>query len=607
MASSEAKEAKPEADAPATPDESVSTEEPAPESAHAHDEPEFGSPEAHFMLHDLAHRAAELAGGVGVGPSPFVGYGPRDAAGGLLTLGRYSIRKPLALIEAAPRAATQLARIGTGRSEVAPEKSDRRFRDPAWQERRLYKALMQLYLYVGQELDELIEGLELSELDTERVEFVVGLVREAVAPTNNILTNPAALRRARETKGRSLAKGFGHLVHDVRHNHGMPSQVNRKPYKVGVNMAVTPGAVVFRNDVCELIQYTPQTATVGSRPLVVVPPQVNKYYALDLAPGRSGYEYLVSQGIQLFGISWRNPTAKERNWSFDTYSEAALEAIDVARDISRSPDVNIMGGCAGGMQAMMLASLDAQREDKAINSVSLLVTLLDNVVDAEILMFASPRTVKLAKLQSSLVGYLDGWRMAQVFAWLRPNELVWNYWVNNYLMGQDPPSFDILAWNADTTRLPAKLHHQLLDVVAENQLAEPGKLEVLGTPFDISKVTVDCYVAAGSTDHITPWVGCYSTTQMVGGKAQFVLPASGHVQTLIADTSNTRSHYYTNPETPATPQEWREGATDNQGSWWEHWAVWLNERSGTRKKARKTLGNKRYQPMEAAPGTYILG
>ncbi len=534
-----------------------------------------------------------------------MGFGTRDALDGLLTLGKHTLTKPWALVKATPKTLREAAKIGAGRSDIQPDARDKRFRDSAWEDVRLLKGLMQLYLYLGSEADHLVENLGMSPKEAERVEFVVGLIRESLAPTNNVVTNPAALRKAKETKGKSLVTGLSNLVHDVRENHAMPSQVNLKPFKVGINLAVTPGAVIYRNEVMEVIHYKPQSPMMGTRPLVVIPPQVNKYYALDLAPGRSMYEYLLQHGIQVFGISWRNPTKEQRDWSFDTYAEAALEAIDVARAVSGSDDVNLMGGCAGGMMVSILSAVLGARGDTRIHSATTLVTLLDSRVDAEILLFASKDTVKAAKLQSSRTGVLDGWRMGQVFAWLRPNELVWNYWVNNYLMGNSPPAFDILAWNADTTRLPAAMHHQLLDIVIENQLIFPGKLKILDTPVDLSKISIDMFVVAGITDHITPWHGCYHTVQLVSGNAEFVLCSSGHVQTLVSAPGHRGAHYFTNSQTPPDPDDWKAAAERHEGTWWEHWVEWLGERSGPKKRPRRTLGNKQYPPKEPAPGMYI--
>ena len=556
---------------------------------------------------DDEHAATHLAGGAGavVGPSPFVGFGLRDAISGLGVLGRRSLRNPKALVAGTPRAAWHLLRIGTGKSPVAPEPGDKRFRDPVWQTNPLFRALMQGYLFLGHEADEVVEHLGLDQKDVEKVEFVIHLIREGLAPTNNLLTNPVALRELKRTRGRSIVRGAGHLVHDVRRNHAMPSQVNRKPFRVGENLAVTPGAVIHRTEMMEVIQYTPQTPQVYARPMLVIPPQVNKYYALDLAPGRSMYEYLLQHGIQVYGISWRNPTKAQRDWGFDAYAAQALEAVDVVREVSRSADVNVMGGCAGGMMVSILAAILAEHGDRRIHSATTLVTLLDSKVDAEILLFASPRTVAAAKRMSGKQGVLDGWKMAQVFAWLRPNELIWNYWVNNYLLGKEPPAFDILAWNADTTRLPARLHHELLEIVTENQLATPGRVRILDTPVDISAIDIDTYVVGGLTDHITPWGGCYRTTQMVGGSSEFVLCSSGHVQSLVAAPSHRGLAYYVNPATPADPDEWFAGAQRHEGTWWEHWVQWLGERSGRRRRAPAKLGNAAHPVLEKAPGTYV--
>ena len=300
---------------------------------------------------DLAEDAAELAGAADalIGPSPFVGLGLRDALGGLQSLAAVIAREPRVLLRGLPRTAGELVRIGLGKSQLEPAKTDKRFRDPAWRENPLLRSVMQVYLHFGSEVDGFVDSLELDGHNAERARFALGLVREALAPTNSLLTNPEALKRCIETGGASLVKGAGNLAGDLRHNHGLPSQVNLRPFTVGKNLAVTPGAVIHRTEVFELIHYAPQTEQVYSRPLLVVPPQVNKYYALDLAPGRSMYEYALKHGFQIFGISWRNPTPAQREWGLDTYAEAILEAIDIVREVSGSADVNIMGACLGGM------------------------------------------------------------------------------------------------------------------------------------------------------------------------------------------------------------------------------------------------------------------
>jgi poly[(R)-3-hydroxyalkanoate] polymerase subunit PhaC len=517
-----------------------------------------------------------------------------------------TVRQPLTLMRDTPGTARELLRIAVGKSQVAPEKKDKRFADPAWREHLVYRRLMQAYLYLGSRVDPYVDSLGIEGLNRERARFALMLAREAMSPTNFFTTNPAAVKRSYDTAGGSILRGMANMAGDLRHNHGMPSMVDRKPFKIGENMAATPGAVIYRTEVFELIQYTPQCDTVYQRPILMVPPQVNKYYALDLSPGRSLYEYLLQRGIQVFGISWRNPAGAQRAWDFDTYVRSTMEAIDVAREVSGSPDVNIMGGCLGGMTAAVTqAHLAALGEEKQVHSSTVFVTLLDTESDGRMFLFASPQTLAIAKKVSQRAGVIDGWQIAQMFSWLRPNDLVWNYWVNNYLLGQDPPAFDILAWNADTTRLPSAFHHQLLDMVADNQLVHPGAMKVLGTPIDLSRITTDTYVAAGLTDHITPWQTCYRTTQVVSGHAQFVLCSSGHIQTVVADPKHKGLGYFVNPETPSSAEQWLADAQRHEGSWWEHWVRWLADRSGERIAAPQSIGSPRFPAKEPAPGTYI--
>jgi polyhydroxyalkanoate synthase len=565
-------------------------------------------PESEVTGHgDLADSAAPLAGAAeaAIGLGPFGVSGLRGAAGAVRFLGQQVVRQPQALLRGIPGFAQELTRIGRGTSEVAPDRGDKRFTDPAWRENPWYRSAMQTYLYLGSGVDGFVDSLGIEGVNAERVRFGLVLLREAMAPTNFFLTNPAAVKRCFETGGGSLRRGFTNWVGDVRHNHGMPSMVDRKPFKIGENIAATPGAVVHRTEVFELMQYTPQSDTVYQRPMLVVPPQVNKYYALDLAPGRSMYEYLLQNGIQVYGMSWRNPTGEQRDWNFDTYAQATIEAVDAVREISGSPDVNIMGGCLGGMTVAIVQAHLAALGDKRINSATMTVTLLDCESDGRMFLFASPETLTIAKKVSVPGGVINGWQMASMFAWLRPNDLVWNYYVNNYLLGKDPPAFDILAWNADTTRLSSRFHHQMLDMVAGNQLAHPGGMTVLGTPIDISQIACDTYVAAGRTDHITPWHTCYRTTQMVSGDSEFVLCSSGHIQTVVADPQHPRLGYFVNPGTPPEAEQWLAGAQRHEGSWWSHWVAWLSERSGDRVTAPTTLGTARFPATEPAPGTYI--
>jgi polyhydroxyalkanoate synthase subunit PhaC len=529
----------------------------------------------------------------------------RDLADALRLAGRLAMAPSQAMLELAPAAWAETLRIVLGKSQIEPDSRDRRFADQAWRQNPALRATMQAYLYFGGEVDDVVDSVGLEGITAERMRFALMLAREALAPTNNFWTNPAAVKRCYDTGGLSVWRGAANLARDIAGNHGMPTMVDRRPFKLGENIAISPGAVIHRSEVFELIQYTPQRDTVYARPMLVVPPQVNKYYAMDLAPGRSMYEYLLKQGIQVYGISWRNPTGAQRDWNYDTYAQAVIEAIDVTSEVSGSPDVNITGACLGGMTAAIVQAHLAALGEHRINSATFTVTLLDCESDGLMFLFASPATFALAKAVSVPRGVIDGWQMGSMFSWLRPNDLVWNYWVNNYLMGQDPPAFDILAWNADQTRLSSAFHHQMLDMVAGNQLAHPGALTVLGTPIDLSRIACDTYVVAGRTDHITPWKTCYRSTQMVSGRSEFVLVSSGHIQTVVADPKHRGLGYYLNPQTPPDADQWLTGAQLHEGSWWEHWVGWLAQRSGEPGAAPESLGSRRFPALDPAPGQYV--
>ena len=408
-----------------------------------------------------------------------------------------------------------------------------------------------------------------------------------------------------DTGGASVVRGVQNMLRDASKNRGMPAQVDMSAFEVGKNLAQSPGVVVFRNPVLELIQYTPATETVHARPHLMVPPQVNKFYVFDLAPGKSIVEFLVKRGFQLFMVSWRNPTAAQRNWGMDTYVEALLEAIDAVKDITGSADVLMHGACSGAMTMSALLGHLAAKRQRLVRAATLMVAVLDNRADSQLGTFVTPQTVAAAKRATKAKGVLEGKEMGRIFAWMRPNDLVWNYWVNNYLLGNPPPAFDVLYWNNDTTRLAAKFHGELLDIFTENLLVQPGAMTVLGTPIDLTKVTCDKYVVAGITDHITPWKGVFDTSRSFGGKNEFVVSTSGHIQSLINPPGNPKAKFLLNPKPAATADEWLAGATPTQDSWWPHWSEWLAARSGKRRTAPKTLGSKRFPPGDAAPGRYV--
>jgi len=526
----------------------------------------------------------------------------RDLVSGLsrtLSQGRSLVRESAAL-------AGELARIGVGASEIAPERGDGRFKDPAWQENPAYRRLCQAYLALCRAADNLVDGQDGERQQTERARFVMNILTSAASPTNVLVGNPAALKRAFDTGGRSLLKGVSNWAGDVRHNGGMPSMAKRGALTVGQDMAVTSGAVVDRDAVAELIQYRPSTATVRARPTLVVPPPIGRYYFLDLRPGRSFVEYSVGRGLQTFLLSWRNPTGEQSHWSLDTYAERVLAAVDAVREITGSEDVNVIGFCAGGIINTTVLNHLAATADPRIHAAAYAVTLLDFGVSAPIGAFSSARLLDVARWSSRRAGVISARSMGGVFSWMRPNDLVWNYWVNNYLMGQDPPVFDILSWNADGTNLPAELHSQFLDLFKDNLLPTAGAMTVLGTPVDLATIMVPTYVTGAVNDHLTPWRGCYRTTQLLSGPSTFALSNAGHIASLVNPPGNPKASYFTTDAEPGPDADaWLESAERRSGSWWEHWANWTEERSGAERPAPKRLGSRRHRVLAEAPGLYV--
>jgi polyhydroxyalkanoate synthase len=539
-----------------------------------------------------------------LGPNPVVGLRGKDLFQTFGMLARQALRQPHQVLAHGFTFAAEATRIVAGASELAPDPKDRRFQDPTWKGNELYRRGLQLYLAANKEVQDWVDASIPDSDDRRRAHFVLSLFTDALAPSNSPL-NPEALKRFLETGGESAVRGLRHLIDDLRYNAGMPSQVDKSAFKVGGNLATTAGAVVFRNEVLELIQYQPITTKVNERPLLVVPPQINKFYVFDLSPKKSLAQYLLSNGVQTFVISWRNPAAAQRHWGLDTYVGAIEEAIDVIRDITGSDDCNLLGACAGGMTVIALVGHLAARQDRKVNAATLLVSAFDTGNDSGILgLFATEEAIEAARRRSHTQGVLDGKEMERVFAWLRPNDLVWNYWVNNYLLGNEPPAFDVLYWNSDSTRLPAKFHSELLTLYQQNPLPVPGKLTVCGTPIDISPVDCDFYDVAGITDHIVPWESSYHSSLLLS-KREFILSNSGHIQSILNPPGNPKATFFTNTERPAHAQTWLAGATKNPGSWWEHWKAWLLDRSGLQKAAPTSLGNTTYRPLVEAPGTYV--
>jgi len=514
--------------------------------------------------------------------------------------------RPDTVVTRGAQLAAELAKVGLGRSELAPAKGDRRFKDEAWQGNPAFRRLLQGYLATGRALDGLIEDAGLDWRSERQIRFAAENVLDALAPSNAPMTNPAVWKAALDTGGRNFARGAANFARDMAKPPRIPSMVDTSAFTVGEDIAVTPGQVVLRSPVFELLQYKPQTTKVRERPLLLTPPMINKYYIADLAPGRSMMEHAVKHGQQVFAISWRNPTERHAHWDLDTYARAVLEALEAVEAITGSDSTHVMGLCAGGIVlSTVVAHLAATGQQDRIAGLTLGVTVLDQHNAGTTGAFMGQNTAIAATAESARKGYLSGRSLAGVFAWLRPNDLIWNYWVSNYLMGKKPPAFDILFWNADATNLPAALHRDFLRLALDNSLTQPGAATVLGTPVDLSKITVDTYVVAGIADHITPWQNAYRTVNLLGAPPRFVLSTSGHIAALVNPPGNEKASFRVNDELPQEPEAWLKSATQTPGSWWDDWTEWLGERSGEQRSARKQLGGKGYRPLGEAPGSYV--
>jgi len=540
--------------------------------------------------------------------NPLVGVRGEDLVASARVLLGEMLSNPVVALRQSLALFTEFGRIATGTSALAPDPKDRRFADPAWKDNVAYHALAQTYLAWGNALYRFIDQAKIDSRDAERARFLVSLLLDALSPTNSLAGNPAAVRKLVETGGASVVHGFENFVRDVVRNGGLPAQVDTRGFAVGKNLATTPGSIVLRTDVMELIQYRPVTERVHQRPLLIGPPQINKFYVFDLVPEKSIIRYCIDGGLQTFVISWKNPTAAERGFGLDTYVAALEQAVDAMRAITGSDDVNIWGSCSGGITTSAFLAHLAARGEAKVHSATVAVCLLDMAATQNTTagLFVTPQSILAAKHASQLAGVVEGGELARMFAWMRPNDLIWNYWVNNYLLGNAPPAFDVLYWNNDTTRLPARLHADFLDLIDANPFVNTGRLVVQGTPLDMAQVDLDSYVVAGLSDHITPWQGCYNTAKLYGSRSTFVLANSGHIQSLINPPGNPKACFWTSASKALDPQSWLEQAAKQTGSWWPHWLEWVKPRSGELIPAPAELGCKECPPLEAAPGQYVL-
>jgi polyhydroxyalkanoate synthase len=513
---------------------------------------------------------------------------------------------PRALVETGRKLASDIGSIWLGDSEIGPDPGDSRFSDESWQENPVYRRIGQSYTAWTQALDEWLDRSGLEGIERDRARFVLNATKDLLAPVNTLVGNPEALKKVRESGGRSLIQGIRNFFDDLQHNHGYPAVADRNAFKVGVDVASTPGAVIFRNELFELIQYQPVTETVSSTPLLYVFSQVNRFYLGDLTPDRSLFKRLLAAGIPVFAISWRNPTKEQHDWNIDTYADGIIDAIRITRQVTKQGKVHLMGLCAGGLVAAAAAGVLQARDDDWVDTLSLFVNVLDSRPgESEFGLFVTDRSVDAQKAAVRNRGIFTERDVFEMFAMLRIEENVMSFFRSNYLMGESPLKHPLLFWSMDYTRVPAEMQCDFLDLGQYNKLAKK-EMRVLGKRVNLSKIKYPVYIMAGTTDHITPWKACYRSTQLFGGDTVFVLTNQNHTQTISSRGDNRHLKYWVADALPEDPEEALAGAEQHDGSWTDHWIRWLNDRDDKRINAPKKLGSKKHPVLGAAPGEYVL-
>ncbi|TQF76840.1 class I poly(R)-hydroxyalkanoic acid synthase [Elioraea sp. Yellowstone] len=492
---------------------------------------------------------------------------------------------------------------------VAPPPGDRRFKHEDWHENEVFDFIKQSYLLSARYVQNIVKNVDgLDDKTAQKLDFYARQFVDALAPTNFLLTNPEVLRRTVETGGENLVRGLNNLLADLERGKGKLhiKMTDYEAFKVGENIATTPGAVVFQNDLMQLIQYAPSTETVLKRPLLITPPWINKYYILDLRPKNSFVRWAVAQGHTVFMISWVNPDERLAEKTFEDYMlEGPLAALDAIEQATGEREVNAIGYCLGGtLLACTLAHM-AAKDDSRIKAATFFTTLVDFAEAGELTVFIDEEQLKALEESMQRKGYLDGSEMAATFNMLRANDLIWSFVVNNYLLGQEPFPFDLLYWNSDSTRMPAAMHSfYLRKMYQENRLSQPGGITLGGTPIDLGRITVPSYILATREDHIAPWKACYKATQIYGGRKRFVLAASGHIAGVVNPPDAGKYSHWVNTELPPDPEAWLAGATELAGSWWPDWQRWVASLSKAKVPARQP-GDGKLAVIEPAPGSYV--
>ncbi|USQ77749.1 PHA/PHB synthase family protein [Ornithinimicrobium cryptoxanthini] len=493
---------------------------------------------------------------------------------------------------------------------VDPDPRDRRFSDPTWEGNAAFFALHQLYAVACRYADDVLEaGNRGNDLHDQKAAFGLRLLTEALAPVNFPLTNPEVLVKALQTGGGSLVQGAMLALHDLQHGGGLPEKVDSSTFELGRDMAATPGKVVFRNDLVELIQYAPQTDTVHAVPILCSPPWINKYYVMDLAPERSFVEWAIRHGRTVFMVSYRNPDESMRDVTMDDYlAQGVLETLDVVSNITKSDKIDLVGVCLGGAMATMAAAHLAARGDTRLNSLTMMNTLLDYSEPGELGAMTDEETLSRLELRMAETGFLPSEDMALTFDLLRPRDLIFRYIPTRWLQGDPAAPFDILAWNGDSTRMPAAMHATYLRDLYLNNLLVKGEFAIGGQQLDLDDVTVDTYVVGAINDHIVPWTSSYAATQVLGGKVRYILSSGGHIAGIVNPPTPKAWYVATEPgqDSPADPQQWHAAGTRHTASWWEDWTQWSTERAGEMVAPPK-MGSRKYRPLEEAPGSYVHG
>ena len=493
-------------------------------------------------------------------------------------------------------------------ASAAPAADDRRFRDSEWDESIVFDYIKQSYLLSSRWLTNTVQEVDgLDNKTAKKVDFYTRQFVDALAPTNFMMTNPEVIRATVESKGENLVKGLENLLSDMERGDGQLriSQVDESAFTLGENVATTPGKVVYQNDLMQLIQFEPTTEKVDKRPLLIVPPWINKYYILDLQPKNSFIKWCTDQGLTVFVISWVNPDKALAAKSLEDYMlEGPLDALDAIEKATGSKEANLIGYCLGGTLAASTLAYMAEKKDTRFKSVTFFTAMVDFREPGELGVFIDEEQLDSLEDRMNADGYLEGSSMATTFNMLRANDLIWSFVVNNYLLGKDPFPFDLLYWNSDSTRMPAEMHRfYLRNMYQENKLIEPGGIELAGTPIDLTKVDLPTFILSTKEDHIAPWKSTYAATQIYTGDVSFCLAGSGHIAGVVNPPAADKYGYWTNTKNPATADQWFESATQHDGSWWPEWRKWLKKNAGGQVAAR-TPGDGKLKVIEAAPGSY---